>query len=404
MTIALFSDSYLPTKSGIVTVVVQLREQLIKMGHKVILVTVETTDEYETYDPDIYRVKSMPLGLGTDQFLGVPAMHPLIHYLKDKHVDIIHCHTEFGIGKAGLRAAHILHIPAICTTHTMWTDFYKYYLPLGNLISPKVINKIMNSFYRKFDSLIGVSTKARNYFKQESMLPNQPSVVIPNSIDKSKFQSSHITPEEKEEIRAKYGIKADEMFMLFVGRIGEEKRVLELLEVCKEAYSKNNKCKMFFIGDGPAFAEMKEKAEKECQPGSVTFAGFVEWTQVHKYYESADLFVTCSLSEMHSMTILEAQLSGLPMVVRKDESYFDSIFDGQNGYLCDTEKEMVSKILELADNSEERLAFGKKSLEITKNFSIETHVKRTIKVYEEVLKAYPNKIDDAVVQREVENL
>ena len=64
----------------------------------------------------------------------------------------------------------------------------------------------------------------------------------------------------------------------------------------------------------------------------------------------------------------------------------------------------VSKILELADNSEERLAFGKKSLEITKNFSIETHVKRTIKVYEEVLKAYPNKIDDAVVQREVENL
>ena len=55
MTIALFSDSYLPTKSGIVTVVVQLQEQLKKMGHKVILVTVETTDEYETYDPDIYR-------------------------------------------------------------------------------------------------------------------------------------------------------------------------------------------------------------------------------------------------------------------------------------------------------------------------------------------------------------
>ena len=32
MTIALFSDSYLPTKSGIVTVVIQLRDQLIKLA------------------------------------------------------------------------------------------------------------------------------------------------------------------------------------------------------------------------------------------------------------------------------------------------------------------------------------------------------------------------------------
>ena len=97
MTIALFSDSYLPTKSGIVTVVVQLQEQLKKLGHRVILVTVETTDEYETYDQDIYRVHSVALGLGTDQFVGIPAMHPLINYLRDAKVDIIHCHTEFGI-------------------------------------------------------------------------------------------------------------------------------------------------------------------------------------------------------------------------------------------------------------------------------------------------------------------
>ena len=68
MTIALFSDSYLPTKSGIVTVVVQLQEQLKKMGHRVILVTVETTAEDETYDQDIYRTRSVALGLGTDQF------------------------------------------------------------------------------------------------------------------------------------------------------------------------------------------------------------------------------------------------------------------------------------------------------------------------------------------------
>ena len=67
MTIALFSDSYLPTKSGVVTVVLQLREQLIKLGHKVLLITVETTEDFHSDDPLVYQVHSKPLGMGTDQ-------------------------------------------------------------------------------------------------------------------------------------------------------------------------------------------------------------------------------------------------------------------------------------------------------------------------------------------------
>ena len=403
MTIALFSDSYLPTKSGIVTVVVQLQEQLKKLGHKVILVTVETTDEYETYDPDIYRTRSVALGLGTDQFLSIPAMHPLIKYLKENKVDIIHCHTEFGLGKAGLRAAKILKIPAICTTHTMWTDFYKYYLAFGKLISPKIINAIMKKYYGKFNSLIGVSTKARNYFKQPGMLPDMPSVIIPNAIDKEKFQKTHISEKQKAELRASYGIKADETMLLFVGRIGEEKRVLELLKVCKNVTRKNRKIKMVFVGNGPAYEDMIKEAASEIKEKSIIFTGFIEWTKVSEYYESADLFVTTSLSEMHSMTILEALLSGLPVIVRRDESYLDSVFDGINGYLTDSEEEMEARILELADDKEKIKAFGQKSLEITKNFSIETNVKKTIKVYEEVIKAYPGRIDDIAIMKELEN-
>ena len=45
MNIALFTDSYLPTKSGIVTVVLQLRKALEDMGHHVVVVTVNTKEE-----------------------------------------------------------------------------------------------------------------------------------------------------------------------------------------------------------------------------------------------------------------------------------------------------------------------------------------------------------------------
>ena len=378
-------------------------EQLKKLGHRVILVTVETTDEYETYDPDIYRVHSVALGLGTDQFVGIPAMHPLIHFLKDAGVELIHCHTEFGIGKAGLRAAHVLKIPAICTTHTMWTDFYKYYLSFGKIISPKIINGIMKKYYGKFDSLIGVSTKARNYFKQEGMLPNMPSVIIPNAIDKEKFQKVHISQEQKLALRKSYNINPDDIMLLFVGRIGEEKRVFELLKVCQNLSKKNKKIKMVFVGNGPAYEDMLKKASAEIASKQIIFTGFIEWTKVSEYYESADIFVTTSLSEMHSMTILEAQLSGLPIIVRRDESYLDSVFEGENGYLTDTEEEMEEKILELAADSDKRKRFGERSLEITKRFTIEAHIKKTLKVYEEVMKAYPGKINDIEVMKEIED-
>jgi len=64
---------------------------------------------------------------------------------------------------------------------------------------------------------------------------------------------------------------------------------------------------------------------------------------------------------------------------------------------------MEKKILELAGNKEKLKAFGQKSLEITKRFSIETHVKKTLKVYEEVIKAYPGRIDDIAVMKEIED-
>lgn len=405
MTIALFSDSYLPTKSGIVTVVVQLREQLIKMGHRVILVTVNTTDEYSTDDPDIYRVHSVPLGLGTDQFMALPAMHPLVHYLKDQNVEIIHCHTEFGVGKAGLRAARILKIPAICTTHTMWVDFYKYYLPhMQKIMRPAMVVGFMNHFYKKFHALIGVSVKARNYYKKPDMIPQVPSVIIPNAIDSTKFLATHATEEEKLALRNELGIAKDDIILLFVGRIGEEKRVIELVQVFQHVTEKNPHIKAILVGNGPAYEELVYAARKEILEKKIFFTGFVDWQKVHTYYETAGIFVTTSLSEMHSMTILEAQLTGLPLVLRRDESYLDSVYDGKNGWLCDTEVEMEKRILELASDKHKRESFSKKSLEITRKFTIESHVKKTLKVYEEVIKAYPGKIDENKVMKMLEKI
>ncbi len=401
MNIALFSDSYLPTKSGIVTVVTQLRDQLLKAGHKVYLVVPMTTEDYEDFSPTIYQSHSIPLGLGTDQFVANPNMHHLISFLKDKKIDIIHCHTEFGVGKSGLRAARILKIPAICTIHTMWVDFYRYYIPFSKFIKPNLIDHIMNSYYRKFTALIAVSSKGKKYYKKPKMIPQSPIVVIPNSIDKSKFMKSNNGEEIITDLRAKYQIQNTDVLLLFVGRLGEEKRVFELLEQCKKLVSMRENCRVMFVGNGPAYEKMLENAKSQIQNNQIIFTGFIPWDQVHNYYKMADIFITASLSEMHSMTILEAQLNSLPIVARKDESYEDSVFDCQNGYLCATDTELLDKMLTLSNSKELRDAFSKKALEATHSFTIETNLNRTLIMYQEVIKAFPGKIDEDAVQKKI---
>ncbi len=404
MTIALFSDSYLPTKSGIVTVVTQLREQLIKLGHRVLLVCPRTTPEFDTDDPDIYRVKSIPdTVFGTDQFGTFPNRRDIYLFLKKNNTDIIHCHTEFSIGKAALYAAKKLKIPAICTTHTMWVDFYKFYRGT-KLLPKKAVVKYMNQFYKKFNALINVSQKAKNYYKRPDMLPKLSSILIPNAIDTQKFSGVHISPEERQNLRLQYGVKDDDVLFLFLGRIAEEKRVNELAVQCIKLTEANPKAKVIFVGKGPAYDSLVEKLQSQIEKKTIMFAGYVEWQKTHEYYEAADVFITASLSEMHSMTILEAQLCSLPVVARNDESYLDCVIPGVNGYLSNTDEELFDDMLELSLNKEKRSLFAKNALEQTKKFSLETNVKKTIIVYEEVIKAYPKQIDEEKVFQLIEKV
>lgn len=400
MKVAIFSDCYVPTKNGVVTVVSLLYERLRSSGHEAVLVVPETAG-YSKSESNIYRIKSVQLFIVPDQRLAVPNMHALIRFLREKEIDLIHCHTEFTIGKAALRAAKILRKPCICTTHTMWVDFYKYYVPFSRFINPSLINSITKRFYGKFNALIAVSAKAKNYYKQDFMLPDVPSVIIPNALDASRFTHKKLSDEEKNETRKEYGIAKDSVVLLFLGRLGEEKRVSSLLRLCKRLVREGENVTALFVGDGPALEDLKYSAKEEMEAGKIVFTGFVEWKNVYRFYAIADIFVTASLSEMHSMTILEAEASSLPIIVRQDESYAQTVYDGENGYLCGSDEQMYERMKELCTDEKTRKRFAARSLEIVKTFNVEAWIKKTLVMYRAVLSAYPDKIDEEEVEKEI---
>lgn len=409
MNIALFTDAYLPSKNGVVTVIKMLYDSMKELGHHVVIVTVETKEKDPEIEnnPDIFRVPSTKLGFGTvDQFCGFPALTSVSKFLKKHKVQLIHVHTEFVMGYHAFHEARKLHLPIIATTHTMWEDYYQYYLPAGKLLSPDVIRKWLHGFYNHFDCLVNVSSKARNYFKKDFIVPEIPSVVIPNALNPDNYCAHESTSEEINALRESYGIKKSDTVFLFVGRVVEEKRLFELMDLLIPVLQSDKNYKAMIVGDGAALNHCKRLASSCGYENQIIFTGFIDWHEVHKYYEAGNIFMTASTSEMHSMTILEALNSSLPIVARYDESYLDTVEPEVNGYLCETDEKMSEALIALAKDSEKQKKFGSNSRLRADNYLPERFSKSYEIIYKTVIEAHANKtkITDELLAQKIDEV
>jgi len=129
MNIGLFADCYRPTQSGVVTAIVQLKAGLERRGHRVVVMTV-ATPPYVEDDAAVYRFRSIPFSQDNAWRLGSFASGGSNRIAERERLDLIHTHTEFGLGWAGRRAAHALRLPWIHTAHTLYEE-YRHYLFFG---------------------------------------------------------------------------------------------------------------------------------------------------------------------------------------------------------------------------------------------------------------------------------
>lgn len=380
MNIAIFTDCYLPIKNGVVTSVLQLKEGLQKKGHNVLILTIEVPN-YDETDKNIYRLPSIYSGLGEQRF-GIINQGAVNRFLKKKKIDIVHTHTEFALGYCGKAVARKLKIPHVHTTHTMWEE-YRHYIFNGKLLSRKMVRKIIGMFLKNVSLIIAPSIKAKKY--NEELMPEIPVEVVNNGIDVSKFKAKAVTENDIAELKNKFNIKSEDKLFIFVGRIGKEKRVHELLDTVVPILKKDKNVKMVFVGDGPALKDLKHRVKEFDVEDSVVFTGFVSWDIVHILYSMSNIFVTLSLTEVHPMTLIEASMCGLPLVVRKDDSCLDLVDDGVNGYLCDKDEEVTKKLEILIHDDHLLKKFSYASYEISKRFTAENHVDQIEKIYNKVI-------------------
>ena len=397
MRIGIFTETYTPYISGLVTSELMLKKALEKKGHEVYVVTANLENFHYEYDNKdrVLRIPGIPTGIYDSRLTSI---YPIkaINKIRSWHLDVIHSQTEFAIGTFARLFAKQYNIPIIHTYHTMYED-YVYYITKGHFDkSSKKLLEYLTKFYcdRTIIELIVPTKKAYDLFKKKYNVSRNIHI-IPTGIEVDRFYKENIDVKKSNLLKKKYNIKNKDFVAIFVGRIAEEKNIPFLIDVTEKIIKRKPNFKLLIVGDGPD-KEKYEKLAKKCGD-NIIFTGKVPWDDVPIYYDLANVFISASQSETQGLTIIEAMASSLPALCINDESFVGTVVDDLNGYLFQNEEECIDAILKIM-NDKKILS----SLEVGARNSAEMHsskyfAERVLDVYNLAIKnrklGYKEKIE-----------
>lgn len=98
------------------------------------------------------------------------------------------------------------------------------------------------------------------------------------------------------------------------------------------------------------------------------------------------IYLTSSLTEMNSISMLEAMAMGLPVLQRMDEINKDQITEGKNGYIFFNENDMYKHLKKLSSYTDEEYKKIKFEVKETVSQKDETEIARKeLEVYKKAM-------------------
>lgn len=389
MRIGIFTDTYPPFINGVSTSITMLQRALTEKGHDVYIVTVNPENMSYKYEEDdhIVRIPGIPVGIYDYRLSGIYPIRA-INKIKKWNLDIIHSHTEFGVGTFARIIAKQLKIPLVHTYHTMYED-YVHYITKGHFDkSSKKIVEYLTKFYcdKTATELIVPSTKTYNLFKQKYKFDKNVHIV-PTGVEVERFYRENCNTEEINAIKKELNIKRDDFIVLYVGRLAQEKNVELLIKSQVEIAKKNKKCKLVIVGSGPDYEKYIKLVNDLKIKKNVIFTNSIPWEEMPNYYNCADVFVTASKTETQGLTVIEAMAASLPVICIEDESFSNVVINHLNGRTFTNDQEYKSSLLEIMKDKYKFKKMSSQARVSAKSHSLKYYAESILDVYYAALKS-----------------
>ena len=160
-------------------------------------------------------------------------------------------------------------------------------------------------------------------------VPQRPIRVVPNGADPETCR-----PWPRAQVRAEFGLPADQPIVTYVGQLVERKGLVPLITaVARLADRPGGVPLLALAGGGPQEQELERLARDLGIADRVRFIGRVEHRRVGRFMACGDLFVLPSFSEGLPTVVCEAMNCGLPVVATAVDGTPEIVRDGETGLL-----------------------------------------------------------------------
>ena len=135
-------------------------------------------------------------------------------------------------------------------------------------------------------------------------------------IDVGRFQDavSGLTEVDRRQLRASYGLSPDSVVVLFVGKMIDIKRPLDLIEAISRLRNVEPRIEALMVGSGPLEEAVRRRIDALKVESRVRLAGFVNQSEVPRLLWLGDVLAMCSEKDPHPLAVSESMACGNAIV------------------------------------------------------------------------------------------
>jgi len=238
--------------------------------------------------------------------------------------DIAHAHTWYA-DMAGLWIRTLYRIPLVVTLHSMepLRPWKADQLSTGYLLSTWIEKTAVEAA----DRVIAVSATMREDILAHFRVDPSKVIVIHNGIDPERFR-----PTDKRDALDGFGVRTP--YVLFVGRITDQKGIFHLLEAAPRLPPG---VQVVLCASAPDTPEIEARLRRavSAHPNAVWINEMVPHDVVTQLYSHAAVFACPSVYEPFGLINLEAMACETPVVASAVGGILEVVVDGETGLLVE---------------------------------------------------------------------
>ncbi|MEY2486456.1 MAG: hypothetical protein QOH39_2104 [Verrucomicrobiota bacterium] len=254
------------------------------------------------------------------QKLSFPPILQMLDYIQRERFTEIIISTPGPIGLTALLAAKLLNLQTSGIYHTDFPQYVRFLTEDSFLES--IAWRFMHWFYGQLDTVFVNSEEYRQSWVSRGLDPGKIKI-LPRGLDTELFHPARRDPAFWE----KFGSTNGKVRLLYVGRISKEKNLDLLASAYRQLRDEGLPVELLLVGHGPY-----SKTLAEALPDAI-FTGYLKGNQLATAYASSDVFAFPSTTDTFGNVIIEAQASGVPVIVSDAGGPKELVEDQRNGII-----------------------------------------------------------------------